>query len=67
MYRDVVIQFRVRRAGDHLDLVTEIFERPAQVFEIHALPAAVGVAAVTEQAYFQGSVVIHGALQIQVL
>ena len=53
---DVCVQHGVRRPGDHVDMVADIRQRPAQVFQVNALTAAVGIAAVAEQADVQGSI-----------
>jgi hypothetical protein len=55
---DVGVQLGVRRTGEHLDMVAQVFQAAAQLFEIDALTAAVGVAAIGEQADTERS--IHG-------
>lgn len=44
------VKVRVRLAGNYIDLVARIHQRFAQVLDINALAAAIGVAAVAEQA-----------------
>ena len=55
---DAFVQAWVRRPGDHGDGVAEIPQRPAQVFHVHPLAAAVRVAAVAQHADPQWGVVI---------
>jgi len=50
VYRDIRIQLRVRRAGQHLDVVTKVHERPAQLLEVDPLTTTVRIAAVREKA-----------------
>ncbi len=47
---DVVVQARIRRAGDDIHAVPLVRERLAQVFNINALPAGRGIAPVRQQA-----------------
>jgi hypothetical protein len=59
MDRDIPIQLRVRRTGQHLDMMTEVGKRAAQLLEVNALAAAVGIAAVREKTDAKRSVHDH--------
>ena len=56
--RNIVVQFRVGWAGNDFDVMAQIFKGPAQVFQVNALTAAMGVAAVAQQTYAQGCGVV---------
>ena len=62
MYRDIRIQLGVRWAGQHLDLVAEVHEGPAQLLEVDALTATVRIAAVGEKANAKRSVHMHAVI-----
>ena len=52
---DVRVQTGIRRAGKHFDVVADIFECPAQVFQVNTLASAVGIAPVAQQADVKGT------------
>ena len=51
---DVRVQAGIRRAGNHFDMVADIFQCPAQVFQVDTLATAVGVAPVAQQTDVKG-------------
>ena len=46
---DAFIELRIGRTRQNVDLVSEFFQRPAQVFDVHPLPAAGRIPPVGQQ------------------
>ena len=44
---DVRVEKRIRGAGDHVDVMAQVLKGPAQILQVNALSAAVGITSVT--------------------
>ncbi len=49
---DMLDRLRVRRAGNHIHLMAQVTKRPAEIFDINALPATGRITPVGQKAYF---------------
>jgi hypothetical protein len=56
MNMNIIIHIQIRRTGNHRHAVSQTDKRSAQVLYVNALPAAVRIASVAQQADPQGAI-----------
>jgi hypothetical protein len=49
----ILLKLRIWGTGQHVDLMSELFERAAQILDVYPLPAAGGIAPIGQKTYPQ--------------